>query len=270
MASVTVLGAGGRMGKAIVAALARGAAPGLTLAGAIDLWDCPDRGRDAGAAAGVEDTGVKITADLAPALGGSDVVIDFTSHFGVAGNAPRCAEAGAAMVIGTTGLSEEEQDAVRRAAESVPIVQAGNMSLGVNLLLRLVRDAAAALAEKGYDIEIVEKHHRHKKDAPSGTAWMLGRAAAEGAGRNAEDVARHGREGLTGERGDREIGFHAVRGGGIIGEHDVIFAGESEVLTLSHRAVNRDVFAVGALQAAAWVAGRAPGLYSMRDVLGLA
>lgn len=267
---IAVLGAGGRMGKSIIRYLAEEAVPGLTLSAAVDLWDAPDLNRDAGSASGTEALGVPITSDLAAAAKDADVVVDFTSHHGTAGNAPRCAEWGHAMVIGTTGLNEEETDAVRAAAEKIPVVMAANMSLGVNLLANLVRDAAASLADRGYDIEIVERHHRRKKDAPSGTALLLGRAAAEGAGRDFDDVVECGRSGHTdGDRPAERIGIQAVRGGDIVGDHTVIFAGEGEVIELSHRATRRDVFALGALRAAAWIHGKPAGLYGMNDVLGL-
>jgi 4-hydroxy-tetrahydrodipicolinate reductase len=198
-----------------------------------------------------------------------DVIIDFSSHFGTAGNAPRIAEWGTAWVIGTTGLNEEELAAIEGAAGKTAVVLSGNMSLGINLLCTLVEAGARALKGKGYDIEVIERHHNRKKDAPSGTALMLGRAAANGYGWNADGVQLDGRTGMPGERPEKEIGFHAVRGGDIVGDHTVLFAGTGELLELSHRATSRDVFAVGALQAAAWAAGREAGLYSMKDVLGL-
>lgn len=265
---VAMLGAGGRMGRAIMRFLLTGEAPGLQLTGAVDLWDAPDLGRDVGDVLGLEPAGVSLTSDLEAVADHTDVVIDFTSHHGTAGNAPRCAEKGLAMVIGTTGLSDDEMSAVRQAAESIPVMMAANMSLGINLLSTLVERAARALG--GYDIEIVERHHRHKKDAPSGTALLLGRAAAEGREWSLDQTTVHGRSGhIDGDRPNEEIAFHAVRGGDIVGDHSVLFAGAGELLELSHRATTRDVFARGALRAAGWVAGRAPDLYSMRDVLGL-
>ena len=266
---IALVGAGGRMGKAILRQLAAGAAPDVVLAGAVDLWDCPDRGRDAGLAAGAAAAGVTIGADLAEVVPAADVVIDFSGHHGAAGNAPRMAAWKKGWVLGTTGLNAEEQAAVTAAARAAPVVQAPNMSLGVNLLLALVEQAAAALRGQGYDIEIVERHHRLKKDAPSGTALALGRAAARGAGLDLDAAAVHGRSGLTGERPAGQIGFHAVRGGDLVGDHTVLFAATGECLELAHRATSRDTFALGALRAARWLKGRDPGLYSMRDVLGI-
>ena len=266
---VIVMGAGGRMGKALVRLIQNGAVEGLEIVGAIDLWDCPDREKDAGLAAGVREAGVLISSDLKEALPKADVVIDFTGHSGTTGNAPRVAEAGKALVIGTTGLNEEEQAVVNKAAENIPVVWAPNMSLGMNLLFSLVEKAAAALSEKGYDTEIIERHHRLKKDSPSGTAIGLGQAVARGLDWDLKAVSVHGREGLVGERPGKEIGFHAVRGGDIVGDHTVLFAAEGECIELSHRATSRDTFAIGALRAAKWIAGKENGLYNMKDVLGL-
>lgn len=267
--AVVIIGAAGRMGRTLIRFIQTEAVPGLKLAGAVDLWDCPERGKDAGLVAGCGEAGVAITSDLKEALPACDVVIDFSGHKGTAGNAPRVAEAGKALVIGTTGLTPEETAVVRDAAKKTAIVTAPNMSLGMNLLFSLVERAAAALKGKGYDCEIVERHHRRKKDSPSGTALGLGEAAARGFEWDLKKVAVHGREGIVGERPAEEIGFHAVRGGDIVGDHTVIFAADGEVIELSHRATSRETFAYGALRAAAWVAGRKPGLYNMRDVLGL-
>lgn len=264
-----VLGAGGRMGKAIARCLLEGAVEDVSLHGAIDIWDCPELGNDMGLAAGLNEAGVEIQSDLSKIGEDADVVIDFTSHHGTAGNAPRCAEWGTAMVVGTTGLNEEEVSILEDAASRVPIVWAPNMSLGINLLFSIVQSAASALKGKGYDIEIIERHHRLKKDAPSGTALGLGKAAAAGYGWDLEKVRKDGRCGDEGERPDEEIGMHAVRGGDIVGDHTVLFAAEGECVEISHRATTRDTFAVGALRAASWVVGKKPGLYSMKDVLGL-
>ena len=176
-------------------------------------------------------------------------------------------------MIGTTGLNDEELAAVHAAAEKTPVVLSGNMSLGINLLCHLVELGARALKDKGYDVEVLERHHNLKKDSPSGTALMLGQAAADGYGWNLKEVQVDGRTGLPGERPEKEIGFHAIRGGDIVGDHTVMFAGVGELLELSHRATSRDVFAIGALQAAAWVSEKEPQLYTMQDamkhVLGL-
>ncbi|MCB1069841.1 MAG: 4-hydroxy-tetrahydrodipicolinate reductase [Verrucomicrobia bacterium] len=260
---IAVVGAGGRMGRTILRCLYDGAVPELTLAGAVDLWDHEHLNKEIM-------PGVPLQSDLQKVVDQADVVIDFSSHFGTAGNAERLAEWKKAWVIGTTGLSKEEQAAVEAAAQVIPVVQAPNMSLGVNLLFTLLEDAARALKDKGYDVEIVERHHRLKKDAPSGTALGLGKAVARGLDWNLDEVSVHGREGIAKDiRPDKQIGFHAIRGGDFVGDHTVIFAATGESLELSHRATSRDTFAVGALRAAAWVAGKEPGLYSMKDVLGL-
>ena len=198
---------------------------------------------------------------------GTDAVVDFTFHSAVPANIAKAAEEGVAYVLGTTGLTPEEQAAVEAAAKKVPVVQSSNYSLGVNLLLDLVRRAAATLGEE-YDIEVVEMHHRMKKDAPSGTALMLAGAAAEGRGVDLDDVAVYGREGMVGERPAGEIAIHALRGGSVVGDHTVMFAGDVGRVEITHRAQSREAFAAGALRAAEWTAGKAPGLYSMRDVLG--
>lgn len=251
------------MGKTIIRCLMDGAVPGLRLGAAIDLWDHPDRNKEVA-------PGILLKTDLAEAATSVDVVIDFTSHQGTSGNAARLAEWKKAWVVGTTGLSAEQQAEVEKAAQMIPVVMAPNMSLGVNLLFVLLEEAARALKGKGYDVEIVERHHRLKKDSPSGTALGLGKAVAKGLDWNLDEVSVHGREGVSKEiRPEREIGFHAVRGGDFVGDHTVIFATNGESIEFSHRATSRDTFAIGALRAAAWVVGRKPGLYSMKDVLGL-
>mgnify|MGYP003583080046 FL=1 len=267
---VLLMGAAGRMGQAMTRLLAAGAIPGLEIAGAVDRADSPLAGQDLGVAAGARALGVRISGDLAGALAARpDVAVDFSFHAATAVAAPRVAAAGIPWVVGTTGLDEAEKAAVVRAAEKIPVVLAANMSIGVNLLFALVEQAARALKGRGYDCEIVERHHRRKKDAPSGTALFLGEAAAKGYGWNLKDVAVDGRSGLPGERPEKEIGFHAVRGGDIVGDHVVLFAADGECIELSHRATSRDTLAIGALRAAAWLPGRAPGLYGMGDVLGL-
>jgi 4-hydroxy-tetrahydrodipicolinate reductase len=198
----------------------------------------------------------------------ADVLIDFTSGPAAARYAAQCAEAGLAFVTGTTGLDDEEQAAVASAAERVAVVQSGNMSLGVAVLQKLVEDAARALGE-GYDVEVSETHHRHKKDSPSGTAIMLGEAAGRGRNTSVASAGVFVRHGRSERRAPGEIGFAVRRGGGVYGDHDVSFLSDEEVVSLGHRALNREVFARGALRAAAWVHGQPPGLYSMRDVLGL-
>jgi 4-hydroxy-tetrahydrodipicolinate reductase len=199
---------------------------------------------------------------------GTEAVIDFTFHEAVPANIAKAAEDGVVYVLGTTGLTAEEQAAVDAAAEKIPVVQSGNFSLGINLLLGLVRKASEILGEE-YDCEVVEMHHRHKKDAPSGTALMLAKAAAEGRGRKLDEVAVFGREGIVGERPQGEIAVHALRGGSVIGDHSVVFAGDVERIEIAHKAQTREAFAAGALRAALWAAGKKPGIYNMRDVLGL-
>ena len=207
---------------------------------------------------------------LERALDGAAVAVDFTAPEASARLAEACAaRGGPALVIGTTGLDPEQDGRVRRAAERIAVLRSGNFSLGVNLLLGLVRRAAAALPARDWDLEIFEAHHRRKADAPSGTALMLGEAAAEGRGVELAGCAQRGRDGLTGPRPEGAIGFSVLRGGGIVGEHSVVLAAEDEILTLSHSARDRSLFARGALTAAAWVAERPPGLYDMGDVLGL-
>jgi 4-hydroxy-tetrahydrodipicolinate reductase len=196
-------------------------------------------------------------------------VVDFSFHAALPAAVGKAARQGIAYVIGTTGVTAEEQRAVDEAAKSIPIVQSGNYSLGVNLLLELVSKASATLG-KGYDIEVTEMHHRHKKDAPSGTALMLAKAAAAGRGVALDDVAVYGREGEVGERPEGEIAVHALRGGSVIGDHTVMFAGDVERVEITHRAQGREAFAAGALRAASWAVGRKPGRYTMQHVLGFA
>jgi len=254
---IGVAGALGRMGRAI-AALARDR-DGVVLGPQFDRADLAGQTID-----GV----VLVTAEAA--MAGSDVIIDFTTPDASTALAQACAaKGGPALLIGTTGLSVDQLAAIDAAAKTIPIVRSGNFSLGVNLLVGLVRQAAKALDPADFDIEVFEAHHRRKVDAPSGTALMLGEGAAAGRG---IDLARHserGRDGITGARTQGAIGFTAMRGGGIVGEHSVIFASEDEIITLAHSARDRGLFARGALKAAAWVAGRRPGLYDMQDVLGM-
>jgi len=248
---IAVAGALGRMGLAVAEAVE--AAPGLVLAGRFDRPDVVD----------------PAVTDRASALQGADVVVDFSTpaaSVALAGEA--AALGGPALVIGSTGFSAGEIDALAEAALRVPIVRAGNFSLGVNMLMGLVELASAALSPADFDIEVFEAHHRRKVDAPSGTALMLGEAAARGRGVDLGRAAVRARDGVTGARPEGAIGFSVVRGGGVVGEHSVILAGEDEILTLSHSARDRGLFARGALAAARWVAGREPGAYDMQDVLG--
>ncbi|GEJ59359.1 4-hydroxy-tetrahydrodipicolinate reductase [Anaeromyxobacter diazotrophicus] len=265
MIRVVVTGVSGRMGGHIL----RGAREeGFQLTGATERPGFA-AGLDAGTAAGLPPLGVPVSADLRQALrGGADVVIDFTSFEASAAHAELCAAERVALVVGSTGFTKEARARVEAAARQVPVVLSPNMSVGVNVLFELVRQAAAVLGD-AYDVELVEMHHRKKKDAPSGTAMRLAEVAAEALGRDpAKDLA-FARHGIIGERPPREIGVQTLRGGDVVGEHTVYFVGEGERLELTHRATSRDQFARGALRAARWVAGRAPGLYDMADVLGL-
>ena len=264
MTSIAILGAAGRMGQTLIRCAPR--VPGLKVAAALESAGHAALGQDAGLLAGVGPLGVTITTGPAR---GANVVIDFTFHTAAPANLAAAVAARQAVVLGTTGLTEAEQAAIRKAAEQIPVVWAANMSLGINVLLDLVRRAAALLEADAYDAEIVEMHHRLKKDAPSGTALALADAVAQGRSVALKDVVCHGREGITGERSRGQIGMHALRGGDVVGDHTVIFAAEGERIELSHRASSRESFAMGALRAAAWVHGRKPGLYNMRNVLGL-
>lgn len=258
--NVAILGAAGRMGQALLRFAAQ--LPGCEVAAAVERADLPLIGEPV-KVAGLP-CSLAYTAEWPET---ADTVIDFSFHATVPANIAKAAERGQAYVLGTTGLTDEEQAAVRKAAEKVPVVWSSNMSPGVNLLLELVRQSAATLGVD-YDIEITEAHHRLKKDAPSGTAIMLAQAAAAGRGVELKDVACYGREGIVGERPAGEIGIHAIRGGSVVGDHTVMFMANEERVELTHKAGDRAVFAKGAFKAAFWLQGRAPGLYSMRHVLG--
>ena len=242
---VAILGAAGRMGRMLVK-LAEADA-NLEVVAKVDVVDGYDTTWPAG----------------------TEAVVDFSFHAAVAPNVEKAAAEGVAYVIGTTGLTAEEQTRVDACIGKIPLVQAANCSLGVNLLLALVRQAAAVLGPQ-YDIEVVEMHHKHKKDAPSGTALMLANAAAEGRAVKLDDVACYGRRGLVGERPEGEIALHALRGGSVVGDHTVMFAGDLERVEITHKAQSREAFAAGALRAALWAVGRKPGKYDMRNVLGFA
>jgi 4-hydroxy-tetrahydrodipicolinate reductase len=263
---VTVAGASGRMGRALLRALAE--TPGMKLAFALEREGHSDLGRDAGELAGLPRAGIALTSDSLTALASSDAVLDFTSPVSSLLLAQLAAQARIVHVIGTTGFSEGDLAKLSAAARHAVIVKSGNMSLGVNLLAALVKAAAKALPD--YDVEIVEMHHRMKVDAPSGTALLLGEAAAEGRGIALRDHREQAREGQTGPRAEGAIGFASLRGGTVVGDHTVTFAGPHERIELTHRAEDRMIFAKGALTAAGWGQGKKPGLYSMRDVLGLA
>jgi 4-hydroxy-tetrahydrodipicolinate reductase len=261
---LAIVGAGGRMGRALVANLAQ--YPELSLVAAVETAQSAHIGADSGRLAGLEPNRIALTSDRAAAFTGADVVIDFSSAQHTAALLADCVAARVAVVIGTTGQPPGFESALDTAARSVPVLQTANTSVGVSLLVELVRQAARSLP--GFDIEIVESHHRHKQDAPSGTALALGRAAAQGRDRGFDALRGGPRDGIAPRR-DGEIGFAVVRGGDIVGDHDVIFAGEGERVVIRHQATDRAIFARGALRAARWLVGQAPGRYEMRQVLGL-
>ena len=263
---IVVMGGSGRMGRMLCEVIQ--ASDAAHLVAVTEAPGHPWAGRDLGEVTGGAATGVPVTDSPAEVLSRAQAVIDFTRPAATVAMADLTADLGLVHVIGTTGLSPEDIAALDRAARKATIVRAGNMSLGVNLLTQIVRQVAAALDED-YDIDVVETHHRHKVDAPSGTALMLGEAAAEGRGVALDAVADRARDGITGPRGRGTIGFHAVRGGDVIGDHDVIFAADGERITLRHQASDRSVFARGALKAALWGQGKGPGAFDMLDVLGM-
>ncbi len=263
---IVINGASGRMGRMLVKLVSE--SPAARLVGALERPGHDWIGRDIGEALGGPALGVTVTDDALDAMAKAQAVIDFTAPAATVPLAALAAQARAVHVIGTTGLSGEDISKLDAAARHATIIRAGNMSLGVNLLVQLTRKVAEALDE-AFDIEIVEAHHKHKVDAPSGTALMLGEAAAEGRGVSLERVADRGRDGITGERVDGHIGFSSIRGGDVVGEHDVIFAAPGERVILRHVATDRAIFARGALKAALWGIGRKPGSYTMLDVLGL-
>ncbi|PKO93089.1 MAG: 4-hydroxy-tetrahydrodipicolinate reductase [Betaproteobacteria bacterium HGW-Betaproteobacteria-1] len=265
MLKVVIAGASGRMGQALLEGIF--ADDELQLHGAIDRADSPRIGHDAGEQFG-RVTGVKITADVASALAGADVLVDFTRPEASMEYLAICEKNGVKLVLGTTGFSVEQKQQIATTAQKLAVVFAPNMSVGVTLLINLVQAAAKVLAD-GYDVEIIEAHHRHKVDAPSGTALRLGEAAASALGRDLQTCAVYGREGVTGERDANTIGFATVRGGDVVGDHTVLFAGIGERVELTHKASSRATFALGALRAAKYLADRQSGLFDMQDVLGL-
>jgi 4-hydroxy-tetrahydrodipicolinate reductase len=261
-----VIGCGGRMGRMLIAEIA--GSDGCALSGGASAAGSAYLGSDLGELAGIGRIGIAAGSATGDLLRASDVGIEFTAAAATASHAALAAEIGTPLVIGTTGLSAAETDAVQAAAKRIPIVWAANTSLGINLLLGLVEQVAARLGAD-WDIEIMEMHHRGKADAPSGTALALGRAAATGRKVDLDAVAQRGRDGITGPRKSGDIGFAALRGGDAVGDHHVIFAGAGERLELSHRATNRAIYAKGAVRAARWVVGKPAGLYGMKEVLEL-
>ncbi len=260
MVKVGILGCMGRMGQALAAATGRTSDLSFVIGS--------ERAGHTLIGKTTPDGQIAITDQTETVFDASDLVIDFTPPGNTVAHAEMASQKGVKLLVGTTGLAASDEAALNSASEKVAIMQAGNYSLGVNLLMSLVREAAARL-EEDWDIEVFEMHHKHKVDAPSGTALMLGEAAAEGRGAALDTLRTPAREGITGEREPGSIGFAALRGGSVTGEHSVMFASESERITLSHRAENRDLFANGAIKAAQWLALREKGRYSMRDVLGL-
>lgn len=263
---LTVVGAAGRMGGALIRAISQ--IDGVKLSAAVERPGSPAIGQDCGILAGLQANGITVTDDALAAFAATDGVLDFTAPAASRHFAELAAQARIVHVIGTTGLGEDDLAAIRPAARHARVVQSGNMSLGVNLLAALVRRAAAALDED-FDIEVLEMHHRHKVDAPSGTAYLLGEAAAKGRGIDLAERSVRSRDGITGERPRGDIGFATLRGGTVIGDHSVLFAGPLETITLSHHAQDRQIFARGAVKAALWARDRKPGFYTMEDVLGL-
>lgn len=263
--NIAIAGSSGRMGRALLEALAQ--APDMRLASALERKGSPFVGKDAGELFGAP-CGVSIGEDTATALAGCHVLIDFTRPEATLEHLQACRKLGINIVIGTTGFTPEQKELIADAGRDIGVVFAPNMSVGVNLSLKLL-DMAARVLNEGYDIEIVEAHHRHKVDAPSGTALRMGEVVANALGRNLAECAVYGREGVTGERSPSTIGFATVRGGDIVGDHTVLFAGTGERLEITHKANSRATFALGALRAARFLAQRGNGLFDMQDVLGL-
>ena len=266
MQRIAVMGAAGRMGKTLIEAVRQ--ASDTTLGAAIDRPDSSLIGADVGELAGVGKIGLILQGDLQAVLDQFDVLIDFTHPSVTLKNLEVCRRSGKAMVIGTTGFSVEEKQLLEAAAKDIPIVFAANYSVGVNLCLKLLDTAARVLGDE-VDIEIIEAHHRHKVDAPSGTALRMGEVVAQALGRDLQKVAVYGREGQTGARARDTIGFATVRAGDVVGDHTVLFAAEGERVEITHKASSRMTFAKGAVRAAIWLKGAQAGLYDMQDVLGL-
>jgi 4-hydroxy-tetrahydrodipicolinate reductase len=266
MTRIIVAGATGRMGGRIIT-LSRDY-PGLKLAGAFERKGHASAGKDAGVLAGCGECNVILTDSLEAVIDSGDVIIDFTTPESTLDNLQLAASKKKAMVIGTTGISVQQIETIKKYASEIPVMMAPNMSVGVNLLLKVLKDVASVLGED-FDIEIVEAHHRLKKDAPSGTALKMAQVIAEAVNRNLDDVAVYARKGIIGERTKKEIGIQTVRAGDIVGDHTVLFGGLGERIEITHKASSRDTFARGALRAASWLADKTPGLYDMQDVLGL-
>lgn len=262
---IAIAGAAGRMGRTLIETVLE--SRDLSLAAALEASGHAQLGKDAAEAIGIA-SGIAIGADVAAAVAAADCLIDFTRPDATMENLGACAAKGTSVVVGTTGFSPEQKRRIDVAAARIPIVLAPNFAVGVNAVFKLAESAARILGD-AYDVEIVEAHHRHKVDAPSGTALRLGEIIAAALGRDLKSAAVHGRQGITGERSAQTIGFHAIRGGDIVGEHTVIFAGEGERVEVTVRSGSRKTYALGALRAARWLKGKPAGLYDMFDVLGL-
>lgn len=266
MVKIGVMGAGGRMGKMLIQAVAQN--PNTTLSAGIERAGSSLIGVDAGELVNLPTANVKLVDDLSQVIDNIDVLIDFSLPESTVKNVQLCAEKGVNMVIGTTGLNDEQTSFLNKASEKIAIVYAGNYSTGVNLSLKLIEMASKAFGETA-DVEIIEAHHKHKIDAPSGTAYMMAEAVANARGQNLKDVAIYGREGQTGQRQQGTIGIHAIRGGEIVGDHTVMFITDGEVVEITHKARERMTFATGAVRASKWVHDKSHGLYDMQDVLNL-
>jgi 4-hydroxy-tetrahydrodipicolinate reductase len=262
---IAIHGAAGRMGRAVIQAAL--ATPGVNLVAAIDRKDNPELGEDIGNVVGQPDVGLSVGYVIDPTAEPFEVLIDFTQPEATLGALELCRANKKAMVIGTTGFTPAQRQAIEAAAQDIPICTAANFSIGVNVVLSLLGDAARLLGD-GYDVEVVEAHHRHKVDAPSGTALAMGEEVAKALGRNLKECAMYGREGQVGARDKQTVGFATIRGGDVVGDHTVMFLGEGERVEISHKATSRLNFAQGALRAACWIAGRKAGLYTMQDVIG--
>ena len=266
MTKIAITGAAGRMGRSLIEACHN--TDGLEVSVALEHPKSSLLGSDAGDLAGIGKLGVEVGADIGAVIDGFDVLIDFTRPEPTLANLEACRSAGRRMVIGTTGFSDEQKSQITAAAQEIPVVFAPNMSIGVNLCLTLLDTAARVLGDE-VDIEVIEAHHRHKVDAPSGTALRMGEVVAEALGRDLKTCAVYGREGHTGERDRNTIGFETIRAGDIVGDHTVMFAGAGEIVEITHRASSRMTFANGAVRAASWLMDREAGLFDMQDVLGL-
>ena len=262
---IAVTGAAGRMGKTLIEAITLN--PDATLSAAIEWAQSPAVGADAGELAGLGKSGIAIVGDINTVINDFDVLVDFTAPAATVANAQACAKAGKKIIIGTTGCTEDDKAVIADAARQTAICMATNFSTGVNLCFKLLTEAAHILGDD-YDVEIVEAHHRHKVDAPSGTALSMGEAVAAGLHRELKEVAIYGREGQVGARPDKEIGFATVRGGDVVGDHTVMFLADGERVEISHKASSRMSFGRGAIRAAVWIAAKQAGLFDMQDVLG--